>query len=995
MKNYSKLLIVLPCHSMEDFPIHHRGHEAANLLASWTALWHPALIASAGKTPGWHQADNPDIGLEEESFEEPVASAPSEPSGVLLAVIPLISESSMDSELLRNMEAKQAVILSDLDSRDAIMKCALESNVAAKRLAEGLDDILVQDFCALGYGFLQVQLMTRQLRYSSNLDEVHFSETVAEAARLATDGETEKAREALGRCFDLLLEERNGYYPVQPELMDVVLTASTTLGRSMTNQLEVDHPINLLLTGSTGKLICEDRPELAAKTIAKLKDDTLSIVGGLADELPDSLIASESILNSLQSGRAIFESQFESVPKVFMRRRFGLTPAMPSILEQLGFSGAVHATLDGGKFPLSSSCNIRWTGDDDQSILAIGDVPISAADAGAFLGLGVKLGEQIDSAHVAAAVFVHWPDRCCESFQDLVRISKYGPLFGQFVTLDDYFESVYDPGYGDTFTSEEYKPPYFKQSLEGDSCQPISAFTTYWRRYAAVAALRSMLIHACQTSELVGSVAQDIELRVDALQAQIESAIDKEIPNLEEPENSIDADLIRLDNELKFHLQGSKGDISKGDISKGDISKGDISNVAPLLVLNTLGYRRMVEVHSKGSKIGTLKKSPPVYVCDSSESGAHWVVELPSMGSVGLDASSVSTKDHLRGDPLIGEDTTLRNEFFELSVDEETGGIRSIQLYKNRVNLISQQLAVRIPGVASAVHGGAKARYTRMAADEINLTIESRIAGTLTSRGALYDDDRKIADYLQTVRVARGQRVVEVEGVITPSSDFSKSINNYACSRLAWKSEASRLVANAGETRQDIYTDWFHATQYIEVVQDEGRLTMLTGGLPYHRRASRRFVDSVLLAGKERQNEFKFGLGVNLDFPLSAAISRMTPPCILNSNLGATPSPVESSWLFHFNRRNVIATWWSPIFAKLEEGQSAGQWIGVKLRLRETEGRAGTLTVRCPRPIGAAERVKFSGETVQSLGLAEGSESSFTVEFGRNDYFEVLIQWKK
>jgi len=25
----------------------------------------------------------------------------------------------------------------------------------------------------------------------------------------------------------------------------------------------------------------------------------------------------------------------------------------------------------------------------------------------------------------------------------------------------------------------------------------------------------------------------------------------------------------------------------------------------------------------------------------------------------------------------------------------------------------------------------------------------------------------------------------------------------------------------------------------------------------------------------------------------------------------------------------------------------------------------------------------------------EGSDSSFTVEFGRNDYFEVLIRWKK
>ena len=986
MKNYSKLLIVLPCHSMEDFPIHHRGHEAANLLASWTALWHPALIASAGSMPGWHQADNPDIGFDEDLIDDSVDSAPADSSGVLLTVIPLISESLLDSELLSNLESKQAVVLSDLDSRDAIMERALASNAAATRLAEGLDVGLVQDFCALGYAFLQVQLMTRQLRYSSNLDETHFSETVAGAARLATGGDLAKAREALGRCFDLLLEEKNGYYPVQPELMDVVLTASTTLGRSMTNQLEVDHPINLLLSGATGRLIAEERPQLLEKTVSRLKEKTLSIVGGLADELPDSLIASESILNSLKRGRAMIESQFDSVPSVFMRRRFGLTPALPSMLDQLGFSGAVHATLDGGKFPQSSSCNIRWTGDDDQSILAIGDIPLSAADAGAFLGLGVKLGEQIDSAHVAAAVFVHWPDRNCESFGDLVRISKFGPLFGQFVTLDDYFESVYDPGYGDTFASEEYKPPYFKQSLELESRQPISAFTTYWRRYAAVASLRALLVHACHSSGLDAEVAQGVEIRIDGLQSKIEAAIDQE-PSCDnetigdnETTCSLDTDLQQLEVELKSHLDASEQERNETD---------------QIRVLNTLGCRRMVEVKSEGSKVGTLKKSPPVYVCDSSDSGAHWVVELPSIGSVGLDEGSVSAKDLLRSDPLIGEETTLRNEFFELSVDEETGGIRSIQLYKNRVNLISQQLAVRMPGVAGTSHGGGKAGYTRMSATEINLTMESRIAGTLTSRGALFDNETKIADYLQKVRVTRGQRVIEVEGEITPISEFSKSVNHYACSRLAWKSEASRLVANAGEIRQDIYTDWFHATQYIEVLQDEGRLTMLTGGLPYHRRASRRFVDSVLVAGKERQYKFGFGLGVNLDYPFAAAVSRMTPPCILNPSPPASSKSNESSWLFHFNRRNIVATWWSPIFEETTGHPSSGQWVGVKLRLRETEGRAGSVTVRCPRPIVTVERIKFSGELVQSLGLAEGSDSSFVSEFGRHDYFEILIRWKK
>lgn len=964
---------------MEDFPIHHRGHEAANLLTSWTALWHPALIASAGSVPGWHQADNPDIGVVEDLLDESVDSALTDSSGPLLAVIPLISESLLNSELLSNLESSQSVVLSDLDSRDVIMERALASNAAARRLAEDLDVGFVQDFCALGYAFLQVQLMTRQLRYSSNLDEKHFSQTVTEAARFATSGYLGKARDALGRCFDLLLEEKNGYYPVQPELMDVVLTASTTLGRSMTNQLETDHPINLLLSGETGKLIAEERPQLMEKAIARLKDKTLSIVGGLADELPDSLIASESILNSLKRGRAMIESQFGSVPSVFMRRRFGLTPALPSMLDQLGFAGAIHATLDGGKFPQSSSCNIRWTGDDDQSILAIGDVPLSASDAGAFLGLGVKLGEQIDSAHVAAAVFVHWPNRSCESFGDLVRISKFGPLFGQFVTLDDYFESVYDPGYGDTFASEEYKPPYFKQSLELESRQPISAFTTYWRRYTALSSLRSLLVQACHSSGLDAVVAQEVEVRINGLQSKIETAIDQEPSCDKESVCSLDADLQELEIELKSHLEVFEQDRKAAD---------------PIVVLNTLGCRRMVEIKSEGLRVGTLKKSPPVYVCDSSDSGAHWVVELPSMGSIGLDEASVSTKDQLRSDPLMGEETTLRNEFFELSVDEETGGIRSIQLYKNRVNLISQQLAVRIPGVSANAHSGGKACYTRMSAKEIKLTMESRIAGTITSRGALLDNETKIADYLQRVRVTRGQRVVEVEGEITPVSGFSKSVNHYACSRLAWKSEASRLVANAGEIRQDIYTDWFHATQYIEVLQDEGRLTMLTGGLPYHRRASRRFVDSVLIAGKEQQHKFGFGLGVNLDYPLTAAISRMTPPCILKSSIGV-PKSNESSWLFHFNRRNIVATWWSPIFEETNEQRSSGQWVGVKLRLRETEGRDGALTVRCPRGIGTVERVKFSGESIQSVALAKGSDSSFIIEFGRNDYFEVLIRWKK
>jgi alpha-mannosidase len=56
---YEDLLILLPCHSLEDFPTHHSGDEAAGLLAGWSALWHPALIASTQKMPSWFRADSP------------------------------------------------------------------------------------------------------------------------------------------------------------------------------------------------------------------------------------------------------------------------------------------------------------------------------------------------------------------------------------------------------------------------------------------------------------------------------------------------------------------------------------------------------------------------------------------------------------------------------------------------------------------------------------------------------------------------------------------------------------------------------------------------------------------------------------------------------------------------------------------------------------------------------------------------------------------------
>ncbi|MCA9156441.1 MAG: hypothetical protein KDA38_16730, partial [Planctomycetales bacterium] len=56
---YQELIILLPCHSLEDFPTHHSGEDAEGLLAAWTALWHPALIAAVESMPTWYRVDTP------------------------------------------------------------------------------------------------------------------------------------------------------------------------------------------------------------------------------------------------------------------------------------------------------------------------------------------------------------------------------------------------------------------------------------------------------------------------------------------------------------------------------------------------------------------------------------------------------------------------------------------------------------------------------------------------------------------------------------------------------------------------------------------------------------------------------------------------------------------------------------------------------------------------------------------------------------------------
>ena len=158
IEKFRELVILLPCHSLEDFPVYSEGEEAEGLLAAWTALWHPGLINSAAPCPlgtGWT--------IRPRIWRLGCWSFP-----------PFPTWSCPRGFVQRVKEAGGWPISPQTGPPGDRRQCP--GGVWTTRLRWTTN--WLREFYALGYAYLQVQILTRQMRYSSNLDEIHFANQV-------------------------------------------------------------------------------------------------------------------------------------------------------------------------------------------------------------------------------------------------------------------------------------------------------------------------------------------------------------------------------------------------------------------------------------------------------------------------------------------------------------------------------------------------------------------------------------------------------------------------------------------------------------------------------------------------------------------------------------------------------------------------------------------------------------------------------------------------
>jgi alpha-mannosidase len=907
---FAELIVLLPCHSLEDFPLYYEGDDADSLLAGWTALWHPALVASAQAVPTWCRVD------------APPASAANR-----LLIAPRPCEERLPAGFAERFQSEGGLLVRQYPHRDAAVEMALAGLDGGP---PGVDSSLVADFLALGFCRLQVELLTRQMRYSTNIDESHFRRELLAAAAAALARDAAESRTHLSQCFDLLNEARKYFYPVDSYLVDLTLVAPTTLGASLAAELRSLSPANLLVTAELLKEVFERHPESWKALCEALDAGRISLVGGEYREQDLPLLSPEGIVADLTKGIAECERLLGRRPLVFGRRCYGLTPLLPQILVKLGFQGALHFTLDEGHFPLGHQCKTRWEGFDSSAIDALARLPRDAARPETFLDFSKRMGESMDSDHVATVIFAHWPNQTSTWYDDLRRVTTFTQALGKFINLENYFSQTDNTGVVSKFEADNYRAPYLKQAVAAAERDPISRYVTRQRQSGlceAVRAIRAISTLLTPPAERCGACPAESagsEISPEVLEERRQSSLRKFAASLPRQRDT---------------------------------------RAAGLLVVNPLSFARKI-----GVDLSALEPQPSSPATGQPTARHGKLVEVPAMGFTWIERNAEPEKRSKTPTPL-ALNNVLSNEFMEVTISPTGGGIQSIRDYRHRGNRLSQQIAFRVPPPPASPGDvwrdpDEAAVYSVMAADSVEVSSSGPDLGEIVSRGRLMSKEgTPVADFRQTTQLWAGSRYVVLEIQIVPGATPEPDPwNSYYAARFAWPEPTAELWRGIGLARQRTDAKRIEAPQFIEINGASMRTAILTAGLPYHRRVGLRMLDSLLICRGETARTFKLAIGVDLAQPALCAVELNAPPLALVEN---GPKPLAATgWFFHVDAKNVVATHWEALG---DASQAAGAAGGFRVRLMETTGQAGRVQLRAFRMLAKAQQLDFRHQPVQEL----------------------------
>ena len=522
------MISLIPSYSLEDFSLYRSSTDVDEIFSAWSVLYHPALVAKFNEAPRWEAAGSPSS------------------NGVRhVIVVPPCAEYLVSKTWLKKSEEEGAVVVRDVADRDDILK------ILSKKLNLELNsDLATESFHAVGLCCLMEELLTRKLRYMSNLDTLSFKRRIVDAAVAHMASNEEEREKQLQKAFDLLASSKEYFFPTATKFLDLTWVQSEDLEQALPLQLKKrraqNSKTNLVLPVPL-LLKCEkELPETLELLKQEVAASRVTLIGSDYWEGPLYLSSPMDVARQILDGKQEYLRVFGTVPQVFGRQEQGYAQILPQILKLTGYRGVLARTGDGWNLLEKSTDRslFRWQGRDGSTIPALCKRGLDATSSEEILQLPDRIGNSYYSDDASAIVFEHRPNAESRWLNDLMLMDRYSPVIGKFYDVVEYFRVTEGSGDKEKFVKDRFKTNFLTRSVKRERSNPISSWVIRQRlRQIAVfldeleTTLRFLTVKTKSSPKLVKQF-NDYLVNSRSLKNQIEDAL-----------KDLDARLLPVENE--------------------------------------------------------------------------------------------------------------------------------------------------------------------------------------------------------------------------------------------------------------------------------------------------------------------------------------------------------------------------------------------------------------------------------------------------------------
>jgi alpha-mannosidase len=930
-----ELILLNPYRLPAQNPLMLGNEDVASFLNGYSVLWHPAALAGATGPPrvgSPYDHEQPSAGQ--------VFAVPESP--------PLILPDDWDQRV-RDAGAVAFRATPDRAATVENLKRTLQGASEGPQLAALLDlePVKVAAFFGIGFGHGMVETLFEAMSHENVLAAAEFWQDIQAAVAALCDADPEAYRRPLQAAADRLLAAREVLYPVTIHLLDLCLLDDQRLGESLPASFGQGMPLNVISSAVLLERLAREHPEQLAALRERLREEKAEICGGCYLEREDALLPLESQLWNFRKGLAVSKELLDQEIRVFARKRFAAYPQLPLVLNSVGLRQAVLVPFDEAVLPSYRVTVVNWPSPDGKQVTAFTRPPYQADSPQTFFHWAHYLNKTIAQDHAATLALLHGGKPAGPWYLDLLELSRFAPVFGQWTTLSRYLNEVMAGEYTSAGSADDFHGDYLSDRTNAHSDQPVSWFARHIR-------LRRRL----DTVWTLAALHRGLAGRADDLR------LDTRLVNLDdrfETGSLEDAEFLKSLSEVEREAAEA--------LSERLLARAAASNPGYLL-LNPCSFTRRV-VLELDNFAALLPTTGQVKACQVDGGKGQLVVEVPALGFAWIPRPSPGAADMPlpRARMRLADSKTVRNEFFEAEIDPATGGLRGLRDHRTRVNRIGQQLVFN-PG-------------STMRAKEVKVTSGGPALGEVISEGAIFDEQEQVlALYRQRYRAWLGRPMLELRIEIYPQqSPQGYPWHAYYGARFAWRDERAALLRGVNGTGFVTSHTRPETPDYLELRLGRQSTVLFPGGLPFHQRHGGRMLDVLLVPEGETARVFEIGLGIDREYPMQTALGMVTPITVVPTTKGP-PHVGSAGWLFHLDAPNLMLTSLRPA----AEGADA-----VVARLVECNQHSGSAELRCVRDPRRAVLLDAQGITQME---AQTSGDAVFFDVSASDLVHLRVEFE-